>query len=58
MAIKIILKTSTKIGEHIPLCFSRSTIPSFKKKEKIMMYTKVKIAWKSFVNPYESTQWK
>ena len=29
MAIKIILKTPTKIGEHIP-----STIPSFKKKRK------------------------
>ena len=56
MAVKIILKTPTKIGEHIPLCFSRSTIPSFKKKEKIMIYTEVKIAWKSFVNPYKSTQ--
>ena len=56
MAVKIILKTPTKTGEHIPLYFSRSTIRSFKKKEKIMIYTEVKIAWKSFVNPYKSTQ--
>ena len=49
---------TTKVGKHICSSFSMSTISWFKSIEISMIYTKVKIAWKSFVNPYESTKWR
>ena len=43
--------STTKVSEHIPPGFSMSTISLFKTIEKIsMMYTEVKIVWKSFKN--------
>ena len=43
--------STTKVDKHINSGFSMSTISSFKSIEISMMYTEVKIAWKSFVNP-------
>ena len=43
---------TTKVTEYIPSGFSMSTVLSFKDIEnKIYIYTAVKIAWKSFMNP-------
>ena len=43
--------STTKVSEHIPPGFSMSTISLFKTIEKIsIMYTEVKIVWKSFKN--------
>ena len=43
--------STTKVGEVIPLEFLMSTTSLLKSRKKIsMVCTKVKIAWKSFVN--------
>ena len=47
--------STLKVGKHISSSFSMFTIYSFK---SIEMYTEVKIEWKGFVNPGESTQWR
>ena len=47
--------STLKVGKHISSSFSMFTIYSFK---SIEMYTEVKIEWKGFVNPAESTQWR
>ena len=43
--------STMKVGEHISSDFSMSTISSSKTKKISMIYTEVKIVWKSFVNP-------
>ena len=46
--------STTKVGEHIPSGFLMPTILPFKDMKNNMIYTEVKIAWKSFVNPKKS----
>ena len=42
--------SATKENEHITSDFLKSTIASFRSIKISMMYTEVKIVWKSFVN--------